>query len=48
MFIDPLRGGWFAGAAHALISNDGIHPTNAGHRHIAELVLAALRATTRS
>ena len=41
-FIDPVRGGWFAGAWQQLISADGIHPTNAGHRHIADLVLEAL------
>ena len=47
IFIDPLRGGWFAGQAHRLIGPDGIHPTNAGHRHIAALVLRALRADRR-
>lgn len=47
IFIDPLRGGWFAGTAHRFISPDGIHPTAAGHRHIAKLVLGALRADPR-
>jgi lysophospholipase L1-like esterase len=46
-FIDAIRGGWFAGSAHGFIGPDGIHPTNAGHRHIAELVLAAV-ASQRS
>jgi lysophospholipase L1-like esterase len=44
IFIDPIRGGWFAGAAHRFISADGIHPTAAGHRHVAALVLRVLRA----
>jgi len=47
LFIDPLAGRWFAGSNHAFIGSDGIHPTSAGHRHIAELVLAALRADPR-
>ena len=47
VFVDPLRAGWFAGAAHRLIGPDGIHPTNAGHRHIASLVLRALHAAPR-
>jgi lysophospholipase L1-like esterase len=47
IFIDPLRDGWFAGKAHRFIGPDGIHPTDAGHRHIARLVLRALRADPR-
>lgn len=47
LFIDPLAGRWFAGANRRFIGPDGIHPTNAGHRHIAALVLAALRADRR-
>ena len=43
VFIDPLAEGWFAGRAHRFISPDGIHPTNAGHAHIARQVLAHLR-----
>jgi lysophospholipase L1-like esterase len=42
VFIDPLGEGWFAGSAHRFIGRDGVHPTDAGHRHIAELVLADL------
>jgi lysophospholipase L1-like esterase len=48
IFIDPIRDGWFAGAAHRLIGPDGIHPTNAGHRRIAAVVLRAIRASSRS
>jgi lysophospholipase L1-like esterase len=46
VFIDPLRGRWFAGSWHRYIGPDGIHPTDAGHRHIARMVLAALRDAT--
>ena len=42
-FIDPIAGRWLAGAAKRYIGSDGLHPTNAGHRHIAALVLRALR-----
>ena len=45
ILLDPLRGGWFAGPFHALISGDGIHPTNTGERHIAQRVLASLVRT---
>ncbi|HEX4896802.1 MAG TPA: hypothetical protein VFV53_00425, partial [Candidatus Limnocylindrales bacterium] len=47
LFIDPIAGRWFAGSNHQLIGADGVHPTNAGHRHIARLVLAALGADPR-
>jgi lysophospholipase L1-like esterase len=47
LFIDPIAGRWFAGSNHQLIGADGVHPTNAGHRHIARLVLAALLADPR-
>jgi lysophospholipase L1-like esterase len=42
VFIDPLAGGWFGGASHRLIGPDGLHPTDAGHRFIADRVLVAL------
>jgi lysophospholipase L1-like esterase len=47
IFVDPIRGGWLAGDAKRYIGPDGLHPTNAGHRHIAALVLRALRAAGR-
>jgi lysophospholipase L1-like esterase len=42
VYVDPLAGRWFAGARHRLIGPDGIHPTNAGHRFIADRILEAL------
>jgi lysophospholipase L1-like esterase len=47
LFIDPIAGRWFAGSNHPLIGAEGIHPTSSGHRHIAQLVLAALDADPR-
>lgn len=44
IFIDPLGERWFGGAARAYIGSDGIHPTDAGHRHIADRILADLAA----
>ncbi|WP_018331180.1 SGNH/GDSL hydrolase family protein [Actinomycetospora chiangmaiensis] len=44
-FIDPIGENWFAGAAGAqppVIGSDGVHPTDAGHRLIADRVLRAL------
>jgi len=42
IFIDPLAEGWFSGSRQRLIGPDGIHPTAAGHRYMAERVLAAI------
>ena len=42
-FVDPIRQGWFAGEDD-LIGADRLHPTDAGHRRIAERVLPAVRA----
>jgi lysophospholipase L1-like esterase len=42
LFIDPLRDGWFSGEARRLILSDGIHPSDRGHRRMADLVTAAL------
>ena len=44
VFIDPLADGWFSGSSHRLIGSDGLHPTDAGHRFIADKVLEALGA----
>ncbi len=41
-FIDPLAEGWFAGSSHRFITADGIHPSDRGHRFIANRVLADL------
>jgi lysophospholipase L1-like esterase len=37
-FIDPLAEGWFSGESSSLIGEDDLHPTDAGHRHLAELI----------
>lgn len=42
LFIDPIAERWFAGSRQALISADGIHPSDRGHRYIAARVLADL------
>lgn len=44
VFVDPIRDGWFAGAARRFILADGIHASNGGHRRIAGLVLEALES----
>ncbi len=47
-FVDPIGDNWFAGAATTqppLIGSDGVHPTDAGHRLIADRVLRALEGT---
>ena len=42
IFVDPLAEGWFSGADHQFIGPDGFHPTDAGHRHMATVILADL------
>lgn len=53
-FVDPLAEGWFAGQYASLIGTDHVHPTNAGHQHMADLIephiqqeLAALGAAPK-
>ncbi len=41
-FVDPIGERWFAGSRIKLIGPDGIHPTDAGHRYMAERILADL------
>jgi phospholipase/lecithinase/hemolysin len=43
-WIDPVADGWFDRPA-GLIGADRVHPTDAGHRLMAERVDAALRTT---
>jgi lysophospholipase L1-like esterase len=45
IFVDPLREGWFAGSHHQLIGPDGLHPTDAGHRYIAQRIMEAIAGT---
>jgi lysophospholipase L1-like esterase len=46
IFIDPLAERWFVGSAHRFIGPDGIHPTAAGYRYMAERVLAEMAEAT--
>jgi len=47
-FVDPLAEGWFAGQWATLIGSDGLHPTDAGHRHLAELITPRIAAAIDS
>lgn len=37
-FVDPLAEGWFSGEYETLIGSDGVHPTDDGHRRMAEMI----------
>lgn len=37
-FIDPIAEGWFASSDASLIGSDGVHPTDAGHQRMAQLL----------
>ncbi|RZU34096.1 SGNH/GDSL hydrolase family protein [Blastococcus saxobsidens] len=43
-FVDPLAEGWF-GEEGGLIAADGVHPTPAGHRYLADLIEPIVRDT---
>jgi lysophospholipase L1-like esterase len=45
VFVDPLAENWFGASRHSMILADGIHPSDAGHRYIAQRVLARLART---
>lgn len=36
-FVDPIAAGWFVGRPE-LIGSDGVHPTDAGHQYLADLI----------
>src|SRR5882757_9035988 len=42
-FIDPIATGWFVGRPD-LIGRDGVHPTDAGHEYMAEMIAPLIRA----
>jgi lysophospholipase L1-like esterase len=37
-FVDPLADGWFTGRFSGLIGADDVHPTDEGHRYLADLI----------
>ncbi|MCW2682645.1 MAG: hypothetical protein JWP33_558 [Blastococcus sp.] len=37
-FVDPLADGWFTGRLRGLIGADDAHPTDEGHRYLADLI----------
>jgi lysophospholipase L1-like esterase len=37
-YIDTVAAGWFTGPSHSLIGSDGVHPTDEGHRYLANLI----------
>jgi lysophospholipase L1-like esterase len=43
-YIDTLKAGWFRGAARRMVGSDGIHPTDEGHRYLANLILPFVSA----
>lgn len=43
VFVDPIAEGWFVGRP-GLIGRDGVHPTDAGHAYMAELIAPLIAA----
>jgi lysophospholipase L1-like esterase len=43
-FIDATAEGWFDGDARALLGSDRFHPTDDGHRHMAERFASAVQS----
>ncbi|MDF3303410.1 SGNH/GDSL hydrolase family protein [Rhodococcus sp. T2V] len=43
VFVDPIGEGWFFGKNSSLIGEDEIHPTNEGHKYMANLIEPRLR-----
>jgi len=38
-YVDTLKARWFTGSAHRFVGSDGIHPTDEGHRYLANLIV---------
>jgi lysophospholipase L1-like esterase len=38
-YVDTIKEGWFTGSARSFVAEDGIHPTDEGHRYLANLVV---------
>lgn len=38
-YVDTIKAGWFTGPARSLVASDGIHPTDEGHRYLANLLV---------
>jgi lysophospholipase L1-like esterase len=43
-FVDPIDEGWFFGPNSALIGDDNVHPTDAGHNYMAKLIEPHIKA----
>lgn len=37
-YVSAVRRAWFTGSAHRFIGSDGVHPTDAGHAYLANLI----------
>lgn len=46
-YVDALADGWFSDGGTAFFSEDGVHPTDAGHEYLAEKILPLLQETLR-
>ncbi|WP_146363578.1 SGNH/GDSL hydrolase family protein [Arthrobacter yangruifuii] len=46
-YVDAIAAGWFAGDSTGLISEDGIHPTDAGHDYLAGKIFPLLADAMR-
>ena len=44
-YVDAVTEGWFAETEGTLIGEDGVHPTDAGHAYLAELIYPVLAET---
>jgi GDSL-like lipase/acylhydrolase family protein len=42
-FVDPIAAGWFVGRPE-LIGDDGVHPTDAGHAYLADMIAPLIGA----
>jgi lysophospholipase L1-like esterase len=44
VWVDPLTADWFPTGAAGLIGSDGVHPTDAGHKHLRDLIEPVVKA----
>ena len=42
-YVDTIKAGWFTGSARSFVADDGVHPTDEGHKYLARLIVPLVK-----